>query len=139
MCQRILGFEEQKNNKYNGGLSLLSAPPPPAECGGCGAWWDGESRAGKRAAHAHHAPHRPDAELCYRCTYHIPTSLLHFDSFKLFYNSNLHIFFNHFQYSIFMSQKLYMNTINIKRVIQNDLPNTKSQELHISKAYNLET
>ncbi|XP_063897026.1 protein unc-79 homolog [Helicoverpa armigera] len=36
-------------------------------CGGCGGWWEGESRAGKRAAHAHSTPHRPDAELCYRC------------------------------------------------------------------------
>ncbi|XP_050556133.1 protein unc-79 homolog isoform X14 [Spodoptera frugiperda] len=36
-------------------------------CGGCGGWWEGESRAGKRAAHAHAAPHRPDHELCYRC------------------------------------------------------------------------
>ncbi|XP_022815729.1 protein unc-79 homolog [Spodoptera litura] len=36
-------------------------------CAGCGGWWEGESRAGKRAAHAHAAPHRPDHELCYRC------------------------------------------------------------------------
>ncbi|XP_026735925.1 protein unc-79 homolog [Trichoplusia ni] len=38
------------------------------ECGGCsGAWWERESRAGRRAAHAQPAPRGPDPQLCYRC------------------------------------------------------------------------
>ncbi|KOB70199.1 Protein unc-79-like protein [Operophtera brumata] len=46
----------------------LGSPPAPAAPFNMGVapWWEDESRAGRRAAHAGTAP-RPDTTLCYRC------------------------------------------------------------------------
>ncbi|XP_075984976.1 UNC-79 domain-containing protein isoform X3 [Anticarsia gemmatalis] len=48
----------------------MGSPPHQhsSECGsggGCGVWWEGSSRAGRRAAHAQHA--KGETVLCYRC------------------------------------------------------------------------
>ncbi|CAB3233897.1 unnamed protein product [Arctia plantaginis] len=48
----------------------LGSPPHQhdSECGGagsCGGWWEGASRAGRRAAHAQHS--KGETVLCYRC------------------------------------------------------------------------
>ncbi|KAJ8708993.1 hypothetical protein PYW07_008819 [Mythimna separata] len=48
-------------------LAQTGSPPHQhnTECGG--GWWESDTRAGQRAAHAVASPHRPDVELCYRC------------------------------------------------------------------------